>query len=117
MIFGRIYQLRNRLEVKMYNWADLYYKMDYLGPAIQAFELMLTDFPGTIFEEEIYFKMIKSAFYFAKRSVSVKQVERFEKMMEIYEQFIQRYPESRFRKDVEQWNSQAQKLVEAIKTS
>ena len=104
-------QLRQRLELKMYNWANLYYKMDYHGPAVQAFELLLEDFPETNLEEEIYYKMMRSAFLYAQRSVAIKQVERFEKLVDIYEQFVQKYPQSRFRKDADLWIAQAQKVL------
>jgi outer membrane protein assembly factor BamD len=108
-------QLRRKLEIKMYNWADLYYKMDYLGPAIEAFELTLSDFPGSTFEEEIYYKMIKSAFFYAKRSVPIKQVERFEKMIEIYDQFVEKYPQSRYRREADDWYGQVKRTIGKVK--
>ena len=101
-------QLRNKLEVKMYNWADLYYKMELLGPAVEAFELFLADFPGSQKEEEVYFKMLKSAFFYARRSVAVRQTERFEKVAEIYERFNQKFPVSRFQKEAEEWYRRSQ---------
>ena len=54
---------------------------------------------------------IRSYYRFAELSIEDKKAERFEKVIEECNEFIDRFPQSPFAKDVEQYLSQSQNNV------
>ena len=58
--------------------------------------------------------IIKSYYKFAKLSYIDKQIERFEKVITEYEDFADRYPESKFLKDVEEYNNLSKIQIKEI---
>jgi outer membrane protein assembly factor BamD len=65
---------------------------------------------------------IKSYYKFAKLSYIDKQIERFEKVINEYQDFLDRFPESKFLKEAEEYNQLSKTNIkeiqnEQIKTS
>lgn len=93
--------LRYKLELKSFEVAKLYYKMDKYKAAIQAFKTLLRDYPGTRFKEDALFLTLKSHYYFAVNSITNKKKERYEEVLEAYKKLKNNYPETRYSKEAE----------------
>lgn len=85
--------LLRKLETKAFENAKQYYKLRHYKSAVVALENVLEEFPGTSFEEEIKFKILQSYFYLATNSIESKKKERFDKGIESYYEFIDKFAE------------------------
>ncbi|HXH17460.1 MAG TPA: outer membrane protein assembly factor BamD [Chitinophagales bacterium] len=107
--------LWKKLETKAFRNASLYLKTRNYRAAAAAFANLLKDYPDTQYAEEASFLVLKSYYLYAMESVSVKQLERFEKATEAYRNFNYRYKESKFAKDAEQLYLSAVEKIEKLK--
>ncbi len=92
-------ELRLKLEKKRFEIGKLYYNINDFRAAIVSFNNLINDFPGTVFEEEAYFFIVKSYHDFASMSIPERQPERYEKTVEAYNRLIRNFPESKFLKE------------------
>jgi len=106
---------RLKLEQKEYRAAELYYNMGQYRAAAIAFTNLTNNYPESIKGEEYKLKIVKAYYKFAKLSILDKQVERYEKVIEEYQDFVDRYPESKLLKDAESYSNQSQNHIKAIK--
>jgi len=106
---------RAKLEQKEARAAELYYNLSQYRAAAIAFSNLLNSYPETAKGEEYKLKTIKSYYRFAKLSIPDKQMERYEKVVSEYEDFADRYPESKMLKDAESYRNLSQNHIKAIK--
>lgn len=90
---------RQKLEMKEYRAAELYYNMSQFRASAIAFTNLGNNYPESSRGEEYKLKTVKSYYKFAKMSIPDKQIERFEKVIAEYDDFVDRYPESKMLKD------------------
>lgn len=88
-------ELRAKLELKMYESAELYFKTENYLAAATNYQNLLKEFPETNKAEEIYLQIIRSYINYASMSVVCKKSERYELAMKSYQEFIDRYPSSK----------------------
>ena len=62
-------ELRFKIETKTFNNAKLYYKTENYKAAITALQNVLTDFPATVYKEEVLYLSFKSSYYYAINSI------------------------------------------------
>lgn len=116
-------ELRKKLEKKDYLAAMLYYNLGEFRAAGVTFSTLLDSHPESNSADEYKYMAIKSFYRFAQLSIATKKAERFKDVVTQANEFIDRFPESKFRKDVEDYislsNSEIQKFSnnEQIKTS
>jgi len=113
---------RNKLEVKDFKSAQLYFDMGQFRAAGVAFSALLNSFPESMRADEYKLMIIKSYYRYAEMSVEEKKAERFEHVIGECEDFVDRFPESKLRKEAESFQnlsqSQIKKLTnEQVKTS
>lgn len=96
---------RAKLEIKEHRNAELYYNLQQYRAAGIAFTNLLNNYPESVKGDEYKLMIVKSYYQFAKLSISEKQQERFEKVIEEYNDFTDRYPESKFLKDALAYNN------------
>jgi outer membrane protein assembly factor BamD len=107
-----IKDLRAKMALKAFNQADLYYKIYRYRSAMLAFKNMLADFPDSPYREKAQFRLFVSAFYFATNSVEEKKKPRLIEAMELYQRFIDRFPNSEYVREAEAYYSQIQASLE-----
>jgi outer membrane protein assembly factor BamD len=93
-------ELRQKLTDKAFSIGNLYYKMEDYRAAIVSYESLLKDVPDTDYKEEILYKIIKSYYQYAMKSIEIKKQERFESAVKAYLDFISLYPESEYLDEV-----------------
>ncbi len=105
---------RAKLELKEQRAAQLYYNLGQYKAAGIAFDNILNNFPETLKGDQYKLMVVKSYYKYAKLSVEEKQLERFEKVVSEYLDFLDRYPESTLIKDAEQYNNLSKNNIKAL---
>ncbi|HEV7349952.1 outer membrane protein assembly factor BamD [Telluribacter sp.] len=116
-----IMELRNKLELKAYEKARLYYKIsDFnlasLKSAVISIDNFQKDFPDSNFNEELSYLRVDAQYNLAKSSFANKQKERYEEAVKYYQTFIDKYPQSRYVRDAEKLYGSSQQELERIAT-
>ncbi len=106
---------RIKLEQKEERAADLYYNLGQYRAAAIAFTNLLNNYPESHKGDVYKLKTVKSWYRFAKMSFEDKQIERFEKVITEYQDFADRYPDSKLLKDAENYSNLSQNNIKAIK--
>ena len=96
-------ELRKKLEVKDHKAAQLYYDLGQFRAAAVAFESLINTYPDSDKSDEYKYMSIKSYYRFAELSVEEKKGERYDKVVQECNDFKERFPESDFSKEVEQY--------------
>ncbi len=104
-------ELRDKLEIKDYNIARLYYKTESYQAAITSFNNLLDDYPDTDYREDVLYYITKAYFKYAENSIYTRKVERYEGTVEAYNNLKHLYPESKYLKEVDGINLEARKYI------
>jgi outer membrane protein assembly factor BamD len=104
-------ELRMKLETKAFNNAKLYYRTENYKAAITSFQNVLNDFPATIFKEEIYYLIFRSAYLYAFNSIPSKQLERYKDAKEYYLKLVDTFPQSSYLQDAEKSYNNVQQQI------
>ena len=107
-----ISELRDKLVIKAYNSAKLYYDMGDYNAAIIALENCLKRYPNTSHREDIRYLILRSKFLLASNSVQSKEEERFQETLDAYYTFTSEYPESEYTKEIEDIYNTTQKNLQ-----
>lgn len=105
---NNIKALRKKLETKAYEKAKLYYQTkDYdisrLKSAVIAFSNYQLDYPDSDYNEEIGFLQVQAGYEYAKFSLESKQKERYDEAIVLYQNFLDKYPNSKYLKQAEKF--------------
>ena len=106
---------RAKLEMKEHRAAELYYNMGQYRAAALAFSSLTNNYPESAKGEDYKLKTVKAYYKFAKLSYEEKQIERFEKVITEYEDFVDRYPDSKLLKEAESFSNLSKNNIKAIK--
>jgi outer membrane protein assembly factor BamD len=91
-----IQNLRDKLEEKSYADAKLYLTIGDFQSAVIAFGNSLRDYPDTKYAEEMEFLTIRAQYLYAKNSREFKQEERYNQAISMYNDFVEKYPNSKY---------------------
>ena len=89
-------ELQVKLETKAYHSAKLYHKIGILTSAIIAFDNFAINYPDSRFNSELQYLKIEAAYMMADLSIPSKQKGRYKDVIDMYEEYIEDYPESDF---------------------
>ena len=103
--------LNERLDRKAYEAAYLYYKMEEYKSARVAFRNILKDDADNIYREKILYYTAMSSYKYANLSVRAKQKERYMVFVDDYFNFVGEYPESSYKKDLDDLYSKAKEKI------
>jgi outer membrane protein assembly factor BamD len=102
---------RVKLETKDFKSAQLYYDLGQFRAAGVAFTTLLNEYPESQKGDEYKLMVIKSYFRFAELSVEEKKPERYEQVVTEVNEFVDRFPDSKLRKDAENFLQQSQRKL------
>lgn len=102
-----ISKLRNKLETKAFDNAKLYYDLggydiSNYKSAVVALKNAQIEYPDIKYAEEMNLLIVKAQFMYAKNSYPIRQEDRFKEAIGYYDEFVQAYPESKYRKEADQ---------------
>ena len=96
---------RVKLEVKQLRGADLYFKVGQYRAAAISYSNLLGDYPESLSGDQYKLRTLISYYRYAKLSIVDKQTERFEKVVTEYQDFADRFPQSKFLKEAQEYNN------------
>ena len=102
-------ELRFKLEKKAYNGVTLYNKTERWQAAVSAGETFIEDYPLSQYREEVTKIIVHNSYLLAINSVENKKEERIDETIERYNNFVSQFPESTYRKQLE---NEREELVE-----
>jgi outer membrane protein assembly factor BamD len=106
-----IIELRDKLVYKSYLSGKLYFDLSNYKAAVVALSSSLKDFPDTKYREELMYMLVKAKYLLAVNSVEEKKRERLSSALDEYFTFVDEFPESKFRKEVERYHNTTAKLL------
>lgn len=87
-------ELAGKLERKVFEVAKQYNKIMQYPAAMKAFDLFLSEYPGSSFREEALYQRVLSAFYYAENSIQSRQLERYKDTKLAYNKLATSFNES-----------------------
>lgn len=105
---------RIKLESKEFKSAELYYNLGHFRAAAIAFTSLMDKFPDSENSESYKLQVIKSYYLFADNSVDEKKVGRYEQVVSECNDFIDRFPESKYSKEVDKYLTLSKNNIKAI---
>jgi outer membrane protein assembly factor BamD len=88
--------------------------MGQFRAAAVAYNTLINNYPDSKLSDEYKFMAIKAYFRFAEMSIEEKKAERYEKVVDESYEFLDRFPESSYAKQVEQYLNQSQTNLKNI---
>jgi len=109
-------ELTNKLAYKAYLNANLYYNLgNYLGnnyeSAVISAQNALKKYPSTKYREELLMLILNSKYEQAMQSVDEKKVERYRNAIDEYYNYINEFPNGKFRKQADRISIESKKIV------
>ena len=107
-----ILELTERLKEKAYLNAYTYYKIQRYKSAVVALRNALKLYPETPHREEILYLIAVSNYRLAHNSIEEKQGDRYLNVLDSYYSFINEFPESKHRKELERYVKEAKDYLD-----
>jgi outer membrane protein assembly factor BamD len=105
---------RGKLENKDRQSAELYFDLGQFRAAGVAFTALLNTYPESIKADEYKLMIIKSYYRFAELSIEEKQVERYEQVINECNEFTDRFPDSKLKKEAEEFFNLSQTHIKKL---
>jgi outer membrane protein assembly factor BamD len=106
--------LRFKIEKKEYESVKLYHKTLNYRSVITTAETFLNAYPNSIYKEEVNYLRVKNLYFVAKNSVDDKKNERIEKTIESYRNFVNQFPTSNYKKELENIEKTMQNELQTV---
>lgn len=104
-----------KLELKEFKSAELYYNLGSYRAAAITFSNLLNHYPESKRGDEYKLMVIKSYYQYAVMSIETKQVERYEQVIAEYYDFVDRFPDSKYLKEAEKYFNLTSNNLKALK--
>ena len=106
---------RSKLELKDYKTATLYFDLALYRSAAISYGLLSDGYPDSKNADQYKLLTIKSYYKFAENSFVDKQKERFEKVVEEYNDFVDRFSDSPLLPEAKKMKQQTDNFLKNIK--
>ena len=112
----KINELRSKLAHKSYDAAQFYIRTEQYEAATIYLGLTIDRYPETEWAEKALVQQVKAFTDYADNSIASRQAERYRKAIEAYEKFLQLFPQSDLRGEVEGYHDDAQRKLNRIQS-
>jgi outer membrane protein assembly factor BamD len=114
-----IEKCRAKLEEKDFEAAKLYYNLRetnpaYLRAASITFNILMNNYPDSQFSDEYKLYIIKADYLYATKSFELKKKERFAQVVTDCNDFNDRFPDSKLKKEVQDYLDLANSNIKKI---
>lgn len=106
-----IAEMQDKLVDKSYLSAELYYDMERYKASVIAIKNSLKEYPNTKYREKMLYMLVKAAYLYADNSVYEQQGKRMSMAMDEYYSFVDEFPNSHYRKELDKYEAQMEKWV------
>lgn len=107
-------RLRYKLELKDYDAVKLYSKTENYRAAVTAAMTFNEDYPRSRHKEEMSYLLVRNSYYLSLNSIDNKKKERIEQTIERYRTFVAEFPESSYKKEVNDINDVMHKELQKL---
>lgn len=107
--------LRFKLETKSFEAIKLYSKTENYRAAVTTAETFLTEYPMSVYREDVYFMLVKNSYFLAKNSVESKKKQRINDTIERYSTFVAGFPNSDYHQTLSKYDEEMRKELEKYK--
>lgn len=109
-----IIELRNKLARKQYEAAEFYKRTNRFSAAIVYHDLVIDNYPESVWAERALVDQIESYILYADNSVQARQLERYEQALASYETYLQLFPRGENRSKAENLYDRARREIESL---
>ena len=102
------------MEIKDYKSEQLYYDLGQFRAAGVTYTTLLNDYPESRKADEYKIMIIKSYFRYAEMSIEEKKMDRFEQVISECNEFMDRFPESKYKHEAEQFYNLSQNNIKIL---
>jgi outer membrane protein assembly factor BamD len=106
---------RVKLETKDFKSAQLYYDLGYFKAAGVATTSLMNSYPDSEKSDEYKMLIIKAYYAFALQSIEEKKEDRFGQVVTQCNEFVDRFPESKLIKSVQEYLNLSQTNIKLVK--
>lgn len=106
---------REKLELKEFKSAELYYNLGFYKAAAIAFANVSDNFPDSKKSDEYKLQTIKAYFKYAEMSYEEKQKERYEKVLSEISDFGERFTDSKHLEEVNKFKTETNNILKNLK--
>jgi outer membrane protein assembly factor BamD len=110
-------RLNMKLERKAYENAYQFAKTLKYKAATSALKDFVKDYPGSDYQEEAMYLIVKCQYMLAEGSIEEKKLERMRAVAENYRTFAAAFPESKFLSDAESYFRKSEKQLEKLSST
>ena len=110
-----ISEARQKMEIKEFKNAELYYNLGFYKAAAIALETLSDDFPDSQKSDEYKMMVVRAYYRYAEMSIPEKQHERFLKVLQEVTDFSDRFPDSKFLSEVTRYKTLSTNNIKNIK--
>ncbi|GHU98568.1 hypothetical protein FACS1894159_01230 [Bacteroidia bacterium] len=108
---GYLGELTQKLYDKTYLNAYTYYKIGKYKSAAVSLKNAAVKYPESNHREELLFLAAKSSYLLAHKSIEKLQRDRYLNAMDDYYTFVSEYPQSKYRKELDQLQERSKKFI------
>lgn len=112
----RIDELRSKLARKAYESAQFYVRNEMYKAATLYLDRVVDQYPESKWASRALVDQVKTYIEYADNSVTESQRDRYSKAIENYEKFLQLFPQSDLRGEIENYHDEAQKKLADVVT-
>src|SRR5579863_6187584 len=106
---------RAKLELKDFMSAQLYFDLGYFKACGVACNSLMTSYPDSEKGDQYKLLIIKSDFRYAELSIFERQQDRFETVVTQCNEFMDRFPDSKFKSSVQEYLTSAENNLKNLK--
>jgi len=110
-----IEKCRVKLEMKDFESAQLYFDLGYFRAAGVALNSLMNSYPDSEKSDQYKYLIIKSDYQFANLSIIEKQIDRFETVVTQCNEFMDRFPDSKLKANVQDYLTGAENNLKTLK--
>ena len=103
--FGEVSEMQEVLNQQLVDKAFVnarqYYKIQSFQSAVVYLDNFQQDFPDAEYVEEAFYWMFMAQFQLGEKSIDIKKKSRYEKAVEFFQAFNEKYPSSKFLKEMD----------------
>jgi len=106
---------RQKLEQKDFLNAELYYNLQFYKAAAMTFNALMNSFPDSEKSDQYKLFVIKSNYLYAGKSTEDKKIVRYEQVVTDCNDFMDRFPESKLKKQAQEYLDLATNNLKILK--
>ena len=107
--------LREKLEQKSFDRAELYFNLENYQAAVASFNNTLSEYPDTKYRERAHYLRLVAAFRFADKSIREKQRQRFIEARTAYNEYMAKFPEGQYAAEVADYGKKIRIALNELK--